>query len=426
MIGMLASSIGINLQMNHALAMPSKKIWFDSQHEGLHFISYDVASQKKRRLLWPGTQNVSIAQLCVSAVEGAILGFKGHSLRFVGFDLGAQLAAACAAKLYDSRAAVAPTRLTMLDPIFTEHHLKFFRCHHLDFSSGVGDFAAERTAEAVEGLWMRGIPTEVFKSSPLSENAHLNNPNRLLSELALEVVYDPTWCDAVHPKILRFERNWECKHKAAQLMYFSGKGDSPPLLIGAGVSEGRYAMPGACLTPAAACSDEETTGLARTQEKARTVKQRDVSWKQVEGQSTAQTQDDKYELQTAFVSPFDAQSIPTAPPKESVPPYVPIPQSLLRGIGNDNGSNAIPSESNADEDMPSAPGIAAFRLQDRLYAMPARTRFSVAVLSILGIAMVCYGVQPLFGIWFGGARELKWGRLNSFDDESSDESDESD
>lgn len=404
-----------------------QKIWFDKGDSGLRWASYDVKNEHKSYLAFPA-RNASLTDLCVQEVENVLVNFTGSSLRFVGHDIGAQLAASCGVKLHELERPVKPTRLTMLDPIFTERHLGVFRCHKVDIGPGMGDFAAEATSKAVEGLWMRAVPTEVFKSSELSENAHLNNPNSLLNEISLMTEYNADWCNQEYAKIMHWSKNWACRHKAALLQYFDGKGGAPPELVGVGLqsSQGRiYAMPGACLTPSAACTDEETTGLARTQEKARNVKHKDVSWKQVEGQWTQQTNDDKYSLNTAVIDVGEALSLPTAPPR---PPrsssgagqagQMPAPPVTDVASGGAKDGRVPGSSRSADEATDSG------SLRTRFVAMPHQTQLLVLTLGIVGFSMLCYGLQPVVVNLRRPSRDLRWGRfesVNSMGSESSSE-----
>merc|ERR1712166_229966 len=76
-----------------------QQIWFDRQGNGLQWRSNEFGEMSTHHYLENSAQ--SIADLCVTSVKGAMAGFSGKHVRFVGHSIGAQLAARCAALLQD-------------------------------------------------------------------------------------------------------------------------------------------------------------------------------------------------------------------------------------------------------------------------------------------------------------------------------------
>ena len=98
---------------------------------------------------------ISVSDMCVTAVKQAMGSFGGSQVRFVGHSLGAQLAARCASLLHSEGHAASPQRLALLEPYFSKHsHMYFFGCHaEVTTDEGMGDFAAKLTVQFVQHLW---------------------------------------------------------------------------------------------------------------------------------------------------------------------------------------------------------------------------------------------------------------------------------
>eukprot|EP00928_Gymnodinium_smaydae_P017870 TRINITY_DN16824_c0_g1_i2.p1 TRINITY_DN16824_c0_g1~~TRINITY_DN16824_c0_g1_i2.p1 ORF type:complete len:590 (-),score=84.23 TRINITY_DN16824_c0_g1_i2:227-1996(-) len=417
-----------------------QKIWIRHADKGLRWASFNWQTGKKTYLDYPATRNMTLVDLCVNDLENTLGDFSGDSLRFVGHSLGAQLAAATAQMLLDVKSKVRPTRLTMLDAVFTERHMRFFRCNEFHLAPGVGDLSADHTAKAVEALWMQGVPTEDIKSSVYTRNELFDDPNVVLNHLTLSLQYYPDWCNAEYAKVLRFYENWECKHKAAVPTYFEGMDGSPPKLSGTGF--GGYDIPGACLVPSAACSDEEIKGLMHTQEKARVHKHKDVLWRQVTGQSTITTSDDSYQLWTSSVSAETNAMLPTAPPNLFLGGIIPqpngddltvphVPSHAPGGI-SDPGSIGAFKKPEAPSVAPSGTGemhlkpagmIESGSLSNRLQSLPKWKQATVLVLAGTGILLLLYAILPC--ITCRSAREGRWQRFgSSSEDDSGSSADE--
>mmetsp|Transcript_61165 Transcript_61165/g.171100 ORF Transcript_61165/g.171100 Transcript_61165/m.171100 type:complete len:328 (+) Transcript_61165:766-1749(+) len=282
----------------------------------------------------------------------------------------------------------------MLDPIFTERHLKFIRCHSISLSAGVGDLAIEATERSVRELLQRAVPTEVYISSDYTENDYFSFPDKELKHTALLVQYVPKWCDAEHAAYLKIFQKWDCRHKAAILEYFTSMGEPPPHLVSK--SFHAYAMPGACLTPAASCLDEEIRGLASTQQKARIIKRKDGTWKQVAGRTTVSVADDEFLLETEVVDQAKAARLPTLPPNNLS--VAPIPLSMGGGgaplVNPDPlGIGVPPPRWGSDDDETED----HFSIMARWRHMPIQSKILVVVFGVSGVAMLAYGLQPIVG-----------------------------
>lgn len=357
-----------------------QKIWFDRSGRGLAWKSYDAASgSSETRHLQNAT---SMVDLCSASLASALRGFSGAQLRFVGFSLGAQLAAGCASQLLASGADVKPTRLSLLDPLFTHRHLKIFRCgaDPTGFTSrqSVGHLAPQSTSKAVEAVRRHHVATDVYKTSPYSEPdmAGIGYTSMLLDHLALVVKYVPDWCDAIYRKYsLSYDENLECRHHAAIPLYFMSHADPSPPLVGTQFSN----IPGACLTPTAACSDEEVHSLARTKEAARDSSQADVYWVQVEGRDTASTSDDRFKPETRHISDDEMLKLPfpTADTSGALHTMGPIPITMARSTKNDN-------EVSGD-------------VGAKVRRVPFPQRLLIIALGCVGMGMLCYGLQPWLG-----------------------------
>merc|ERR1712232_596246 len=170
--------------------------------------------------------------------------YTGRHVRFVGHDLGAQLAVQAAAELHLDHHPSAPQRIALLEPVFTEHHFHL-RCTvnvvesipslddlkqqaaQVRTGSGLGSFAADATVSVVERLWRESrVVTEIYKSSALTQNEHLSNPNLDLTKLGTLVVYNPTWCGATNGAVSTMlglaGKNMQssCYHSAMFPLYF--------------------------------------------------------------------------------------------------------------------------------------------------------------------------------------------------------------
>lgn len=279
-----------------------QKIWFDRGGNGMRWRSKINGELQWNSYVAEGVG--SITDLCVMAVKDAMPDYSGPHVRFVGHDLGAQLATRCAAQLHLEGHAASPARLALLDPYFTEHHLNLLRCDQIDLSGGLGSFAAEATAGYVRRLWEREVITEVYKSSAFSENWMVGQPNAVLDALVALIEYAPNWCG-------HFVWGWDCKHKAVVPMYFLAFGDPPPPLSVAG-PDGQ--QPGVCLVPSSACMDSDVKELVSRQNVLTSNFSDQQRWVHEEGKQTLQTEDDTFRLIVSQETGLHLQ--PDHPPAE--------------------------------------------------------------------------------------------------------------
>eukprot|EP00929_Paragymnodinium_shiwhaense_P080181 TRINITY_DN41802_c0_g2_i1.p1 TRINITY_DN41802_c0_g2~~TRINITY_DN41802_c0_g2_i1.p1 ORF type:complete len:593 (-),score=128.89 TRINITY_DN41802_c0_g2_i1:54-1832(-) len=382
-----------------------QKIWFDAGGDGLRWAKYDVQSKQKTYQVYPNTNNVSVGDLCATVLADILDTFSGESLRFVGYDIGSQLAAHCAARLYDKATPWAaskakPTRITMLDPIFTERHFDIFRCGKVDFQAGVKNLAAKAAVKDMETLWLdHTVPTEVYKSSLFTETSWLSDVNTDLQFLGLLVTYDPDWCNNEYSKILKFYSNWQCRHKASILQYFSSLSD--PFMPLANAQLASMEKPGKCYVPSAACSDDDIRKMTRGKERTRMMRQEDMSWDQEGGQTTMQTSDDKFGLIVRRIGSNDAHRLPT-PSMENVL------DDFLEPSTNDNfgkhANHSAPNASAGSRQAPlaqdRAPVISASPDEntsgDKAPPMSQHRKLLVAGLGVGGFLLLCYGLFPVW------------------------------
>jgi len=270
-----------------------QKIWFDRGGDGFRWRSYDVGSKKATYKDFDDG-SVSVADICVHAVNDAMGSYSGPGTRFVGHSIGAQLATKCAAMLHHEGHVAAPGRLALLEPFFTKHHLYFFRCKSIDTDEGIGSFTAAATAGYVKSLWDKhGVVTEVYKSSVLTETRNIGMPNEELEKLVSLVEYSPHWCGGFGPLSSNLA-HLECKHSAAFPIYFLSYGFPPPKLNPEPRTVG---PPGSaladCSTPSPVCSDAEIREWIRRQRQLNGSQR----WTQTAGQSTFEVDDDAFALE---------------------------------------------------------------------------------------------------------------------------------
>lgn len=273
-----------------------QKIWFDRKGNGLKWASY---SPSNNILTWEEYRGEaqSITDMCVTAVKSAMGGFySGKSVRFVGRSIGAQLAVACAARLHGEKHVVAPQRMTLLDPFFTQKEFSFFgtgiRCGRVTSSAGIEDFAQEASANYVKMLWRQHkVVTEVYSSAGDSSVGADNQADQDMRRYSLQVEYKPRWCSA--------DDEMQCAHRAVFPLYFLSYGATPPPLVpqtGRGLDQ-----VSSCLVPSAACTDSQVRALlaAHVTENLRVQSLSPGSvgkqvWQQVGGSDTFAVSDDTF------------------------------------------------------------------------------------------------------------------------------------
>jgi len=197
--------------------------------------------------------------------------------------------------------------LALLEPFFTQLHFDFIRCTSTpDFDPSVGHYIPEATAGIVKSLWENNrVPTEVYKSSVLTELDFLGAPDHALEGHSVLVHSDPAWCGGLGPitdKPLGEFGNLECKHCAPFPSYFLQYGHPAPTLVNMGQNvQGTVLV--SCPTPSSTCTDDEIGKLAERQH-ILVGKQR---WEQQTGFGTFTTSDDTFALTPEhFVVPASA------------------------------------------------------------------------------------------------------------------------
>lgn len=138
------------------------------------------------------------------------------------------------------------------------------------------------TVNAVKELWTRGVVTELYKGSALSENRLFGDRALELESVTAFVVQklDSGYCS---------HRDFGCAHSSLPPVYMLRMADPQPFVRG-GWSAGSCTMPGP------ACSDAEIRLFMEGQNVLAQSKQRQ-RWIQVGGSETVATDDDTYTLE---------------------------------------------------------------------------------------------------------------------------------
>jgi len=119
-----------------------QKVLFTRGNHGMRWASIDPSSYQKKYHTIPGNAT-SVTALCSSSISKSLATLTTREVRFVGHDIGAQLAVHCGFGLYAANSPGRPSQLAILDPVFTERHLRIFRCHSLSLGPSVGDYASQ-------------------------------------------------------------------------------------------------------------------------------------------------------------------------------------------------------------------------------------------------------------------------------------------
>lgn len=340
--------------MRHA----EQKIWFDRGGEGLRWKSYDPTTGVGDYQILREDGIDSITDFCVKSVTEALHGFAGKELRFVGFDIGAQLATRCAALLHfkrheahglvqelmGSEQVAVPTRLTLLEPYFSEHHFHL-TCREdnaIKFTSeqGLGDYTATATASTVAALYDKfKVVTEVYKSSVLTQQPIFGVVNEALTTLATLVVYDSgSSCGGVG--FFNFKdhsglAHVSCNHFAVVPLYFLSLGTKSLTLQPPPKPASPNSALDACPVPTAFCNASQIRQwIKRNREVGGTQ-----VWKQVSGSETRDIQDDAFVLspgieEAAQAGNASANELVYVTPPQTAPEKAPQAQlwKILLGV----------------------------------------------------------------------------------------------
>lgn len=270
------------------------KVWFDRKGDGLAWRSYAV-NRSAGSVVKVDTTAGSVTELCANAVQEAMPGFSGSTVRFVGNAIGAQLAVRCAALLHTWNSPVAPQRLALLEPSFAAKRKTRSMVKEM-FSSGntckklpkgeeeLDGFSVLATANYIGALWERKrVITEVYRSSqPGTRGEFLEPTTSLARPQALLVNYVPDWCGGFSSEV--------CAFHAVQLLYFLGFRAPPAPLLPVGNVSARGSF---CDVPSASCTDAELRALIEQQVSQGSTRR----WLQAAGQATLEVTDDAYVLE---------------------------------------------------------------------------------------------------------------------------------
>jgi len=273
----------------------------DEADQYLNWNSYDPVSKKKETRNYHGPET-SVAQICASAVRSAMPSFsRGQSLQITGFSLGAQLAAACADRLYEERPPnhpAVPTLVALLEPAFTAD-VKPWSAMPFHPCSPIVEKKKETlkwTVAAVERLyWKHNVPMTLYKSSYMTRCCYaadmIFEPGTELDVLGTLVRWTPTFCGSVF--------NYPCQHDVIVPFYFFNMGETPLAIENQGPTSG------SCKIPGPLCTDAEILDIVK-QRRLGLANGEEHIWKQVLGLETWTVEDDVFR--------WDTSSDPPPPP----------------------------------------------------------------------------------------------------------------
>jgi len=289
------------------------KIWMNpSRPQGLAWNSYNATSKKLARMHYDNSV-ASMGHLCAETLRFALRDFTGSDLRLAGHSIGAQLAAACANVLHKERSypsAVLPTRLVLLDPVFTgafQHWSIGLRevagpLQSLLFHCGIpyngsedySKVAPTSMLQAINFLWEQGVATELYKGSPLSLGRVLifDRPFKELETLAAFVVQNVDGYCRVGTDYGQV--SLECSHSSLVPLYMWRMADRQPEVNGGGSI-------GNCTLPGPACSDDQIRAFIRRNNGLISTTGARLVWHQNGGQGTLSTDDDSYRVVSEIV-----------------------------------------------------------------------------------------------------------------------------
>lgn len=270
-----------------------RKIWV-APRRGLTWKSHDLSTNKTTREMWHGPEQ-SVAEICAGTLRSALATFEGASLRFVGFSVGAQLAAACADKIHEQSSThpAAPTGVVLLDPTFTGavKPWSFTPIHVCPTSLLEAHHTVQFTSDALKRLWSHDVVTTVVKSSGVSEGNTIASlvfdRARELELLGIMVEFVPDYCG--HDQLLKIA----CRHEAAVPMYFFNVGNEAPTVENVPT----YPQAGTCKVPWASCTDDELKEVFKQQQGLQRNGSGQV-WRQAAGTKTCAMDDDVYKWET--------------------------------------------------------------------------------------------------------------------------------
>lgn len=274
-----------------------QKIWLSTGSKGMRWKSFDYNTGEAKFNELPDPA-ITVGDLCVQSLELAMKDFAGPQVRFVGHSIGAQLATRCGDLLHNRKASMAPHRLALLEPFFTTIHLGAFKCTMPDLHHEIGDSLPRFAAKAVDRMWeTHGVPTEVYKSSALTEMSIYGEPDHHLERVSTMVTYSADFCGELgghfgeRLKFIGQLGNLGCRHTAIFPVYFLLYNKPALKLVD---DDGKSAKPilDSCPVPSSSCSNADLKQLVKRQY----MMSGKQSWKQVEGMSTLALEDDAFKM----------------------------------------------------------------------------------------------------------------------------------
>lgn len=250
--------------------------------------SFDVDSWEEKRVTWDGPE-ASVGQLCARSLREAMPTSHAETVRLVGFSMGAQVAASCAESLHAETPhhPAVPTRLTLIDPYFQS----FVKGGHL-LCYGYGlDYkrTTRLVVRAVKSLWEKGVPTELYKGSAVTEvSAWGFNPALEIETISTTVYWDTGYCGIGLLSLA-------CRHEACVPLYFLQKEK------GVAKIESNDSVVGKCGVPGPTCTDSEIVQLMSLENTIIANDKKRYIWKQVRGGGTWILDDDMYRRELSDV-----------------------------------------------------------------------------------------------------------------------------
>eukprot|EP00928_Gymnodinium_smaydae_P042719 TRINITY_DN28727_c0_g1_i1.p1 TRINITY_DN28727_c0_g1~~TRINITY_DN28727_c0_g1_i1.p1 ORF type:complete len:501 (+),score=80.40 TRINITY_DN28727_c0_g1_i1:42-1505(+) len=260
-----------------------QKIWFDRDGNGLSYRTFTFGEEHSVRHTLKQDFD-SVGAMCAQSVDDILGDFHGPEFRLVGHSLGSQVATRCAALLKDARHhhKIAPSRLVLLDPFFTERHaMGLFRCHDFDDHKGIGEFTLKEATKYIKMLYDNGVPTVVHMTSPLPESSFFGDTIFPFEPLVVLVKHRQTWCgkaEVEHP--IKTLSHFECEHKSAYVIYFLATKEVPEKCV-------PYQQ--------FSCTDEELWNL-QSEQMDLAIDGFQRMWIQDKGRETRTPEDDDYRL----------------------------------------------------------------------------------------------------------------------------------
>lgn len=293
---------------------PETDIWglHEDDSKGLAWRSYDPVTKKEEMRYH--TAHKSVGAICADEVRRSMPNFAGPSIRFAGHSLGGQLAIKCAQLLHQESPQglqPLPSRLALLDPYFSILSIALEAVYarwcwksipkRRKLNKVYPRYIPHLASSGVSELWQKGVVSELYKTSLLTETRALGDAVLELETMSTLTILHPAFCYGhAMPRIF----GMECQHCAAAPLYFMrmdgadlGTLDDASLQnLG---SQGD-ASSQKCSIPGPTCTDDQIRDLIINQNQ-RISRGKRLVWEQVDGPLSVDTFDDTFRLHISDV-----------------------------------------------------------------------------------------------------------------------------